>query len=94
MRTSTSTGSIWRRNTDERVLFDTNVVLDVLLDRQPYVEASASAWAAVETGASEGMLAAHALTTIYYLVRKERGDAQARRIVSAILRVFKSSRRG
>jgi len=73
----------------KRVLFDTNVVLDVLLDRQPYVEASASAWAAVETGASEGMLAAHALTTIYYLVRKERGDAQARRIVSAILRVFR-----
>jgi predicted nucleic acid-binding protein len=72
----------------KRVLFDTNVVLDVLLDRQPYVEASASAWAAVETGASEGMLAAHALTTIYYLVRKERGDLKARRIVSAILRVF------
>ena len=73
----------------KRVLFDTNVVLDVLLDRQPYVEASASAWAAVETGASEGMLAAHALTTVYYLVRKERGDLKARRIVSAILRVFR-----
>ena len=73
----------------KRVLFDTNVVLDVLLDRQPYVEASASAWAAVETGASEGMLAAHALTTVYYLVRKERGDFKARRIVSAILRVFR-----
>jgi predicted nucleic acid-binding protein len=72
----------------KRVLFDTNVVLDVLLDRQPYVEASASAWAAVETGAWEGMLAAHALTAIHYLVRKERGDLKARRIVSAILRVF------
>jgi hypothetical protein len=31
---------------------------DVLLDRQAYVEASAAAWAAVETGVSEGMLAA------------------------------------
>ena len=46
----------------KRVLFDTNVVLDVLLDRQPYVEASAAAWAAVETGVAEGMLAAHAVT--------------------------------
>jgi predicted nucleic acid-binding protein len=72
----------------KRVLFDTNVVLDVLLDRQPYVEASAAAWAAVETGVAEGMLAAHAVTTIHYLVRKERGNAKARRIVSAILRVF------
>jgi predicted nucleic acid-binding protein len=72
----------------KRILFDTNVVLDVLLDRRPHVEASAAAWAAVETGASEGMLAAHAVTTIHYLVRKEMGNVKARRIVSAILRVF------
>ena len=71
-----------------RILFDTNVVLDVLLDRRPHVEASAAAWAAVETGACEGMLAAHALTTIHYLIRKELGSAKARRVVSAILRVF------
>jgi predicted nucleic acid-binding protein len=73
----------------KKLLFDTNVVLDVLLDRQPHVEGSAAAWAAVETGVSEGMLAAHAVTTIHYLVRKERGNARAKRIVSAILRVFK-----
>jgi len=71
-----------------RILFDTNVVLDVLLDRQPYVEASAAVWAAVEAGASEGMLAAHAVTTIHYLLGKELSSAKARRIVSAILRVF------
>ena len=72
----------------KRILFDTNVVLDVLLDRQPFAEASASAWAAVETGISEGMLAAHTVTTIHYLVRKEMGSIKARRIISAILRVF------
>jgi predicted nucleic acid-binding protein len=72
----------------KRILFDTNIVLDVLLDRQPYVQASAAAWAAVETGVSEGMLAAHAVTTIHYLVRKEMGIGKARRIVAAILRVF------
>jgi predicted nucleic acid-binding protein len=71
-----------------RILFDTNVVLDVLLDRQPYVEASAAVWSAVEAGASEGMLAAHAVTTIHYLLGKELSSAKARRIVSAILRVF------
>ena len=73
----------------KRILFDTNVVLDVLLDRQPYAEASAAAWAAVETGISEGMLAAHAVTTIHYLIRKEMGNFKAKRIVSAILRVFR-----
>ena len=73
----------------KRILLDTNVVLDVLLDRQPYAEASAAAWAAVETGISEGMLAAHAVTTIHYLIRKEMGNFKAKRIVSAILRVFR-----
>ncbi|MGB9458493.1 MAG: PIN domain-containing protein [Bryobacteraceae bacterium] len=72
----------------KRILFDTNVALDVLLDRQPYVEASAAAWAAVETGSTEGMLAAHAVTTIHYLVRKEMGTIKAGRIVSSLLRVF------
>ncbi len=72
----------------KRILFDTNIILDVLLDREPYVEASAVAWAAVETGRVEGMLAAHAVTTIHYLVSKERGASKARRILSSILRVF------
>jgi predicted nucleic acid-binding protein len=70
------------------VLFDTNVVLDVLLDRQPHAEASAAAWSAIEAGTSSGFLAAHAITTIHYLIRKELGDAKARRIIAAILRVF------
>jgi len=71
-----------------RVLFDTNVILDVLLDRKPHAEASAAAWAAVETGVSEGLLAAHAVTTIHYLARKEMGAAKARRIISTMLKVF------
>jgi predicted nucleic acid-binding protein len=62
----------------KRILFDTNVVLDVLLDRQPYVE----------TGVSEGMVAAHTVRTIHYLIRKEMGNIKAKRVISAILRVF------
>lgn len=71
-----------------KVLFDTNVVLDVLLDRKPFAEAGAGAWLAVETGVVRGILAAHAVTTIQYLVRKETGAARTKRIVSSILSVF------
>ena len=90
-RISRGTGDIWPRNIsgDETSSFRCQcVVLDVLLDRKPHVEASAAAWAAVETGMAEGLLAAHAVTTIHYLVQKEAGAAKARGIVSAILRVF------
>lgn len=71
-----------------RILFDTNVVLDVLLDRQPHAQASAAAWAAAEGGRCTGVLAAHAVTTIHYLVRKELGETEARRVLSSILGVF------
>jgi predicted nucleic acid-binding protein len=72
----------------KRALFDVNVVLDVLLDREPHADASAAAWAAVESGTVEGLLAAHAVTTIHYLIRKESGAAKAKRTLSAILKVF------
>lgn len=72
----------------KRILFDINVVVDVLLNRLPHAEASAAVWAAVETGKAEGLVSAHAVTSIHYLVRKEMGATKARRIVSAVLRVF------
>jgi predicted nucleic acid-binding protein len=70
------------------VLFDTNVVLDVLLDRQPHAKASSAVWSAIENGAARGLLAAHAVTTIHYLVRKELGSAKTRQLISAVLTVF------
>ena len=72
----------------KRLLFDVNVVLDVLLDRKPHVEASSAIWAAVERGRSKGMLAAHGLTTIYYLIRRDVGSAKARGMLAALLNVF------
>ena len=72
----------------KRVLFDAHVVLDVLLDRQPFVGESAAAWAAVETGRAEGILAAHSVTTIYDLLQKPSGSASAKRVFSAILKAF------
>jgi len=72
----------------KKILVDINVVLDVLLDRKPHAGPSAALWAAIETGMAEGVLAAHAVTTIHYLVRKERVASKARRTVTAILRVF------
>lgn len=72
----------------KRALFDTNVLLDVLINRQAHAEASAAAWEVIESGGAYGMLAAHAVTTLHYLIRKEAGNVKAKRIVSEVLRVF------
>lgn len=72
----------------KKVLVDINVILDVFLDRQPHVKASAALWAAIENGQAEGALSAHALTTIHYLVSRERGAAAAKRAIASLLSVF------
>ncbi len=71
-----------------RLLVDINVALDVLLDRQPHSEASSKFWAVVENKLAEGMLSAHAVTTIYYLIQREAGNVKAKRSVRAMLQVF------
>jgi len=71
-----------------RVLIDTNVALDVLLEREPHLAASAVVWDAVESGGSQGYLAAHAITTIHYLARKQLGARRATRVVASLLQVF------
>jgi predicted nucleic acid-binding protein len=72
----------------KRALIDLNVLLDVLLDREPHVATSAAFWAAVEEGRIEGLVAAHGFTTIYYLVARHRGRDEARRVVGDLLAVF------
>ncbi|MFN7978162.1 MAG: PIN domain-containing protein [Vicinamibacterales bacterium] len=71
-----------------RLLFDVNVVLDVLLDRAPFADASSAAWEAVERGRADGVLSAHAVTTIHYLNSRAVGARAARRTTDALLDVF------
>ncbi len=59
----------------QRVLYDTNVVLDVLLARQPFLAASAAALDLAGDGRVDGFVAGHAVTTIAYLVQREKKRA-------------------
>lgn len=72
----------------KRVLLDVNVVLDVLQDRAPFAEASSAVWAAVEQGRAEGLLSAHAVTTLHYLNAREVRPRIARDTTESLLDVF------
>jgi len=72
----------------KRLLLDVNVVLDVLLARSPHQETAAALWAALETGRGRGVLAAHAVTTIHYLLERNRGRRIARQAIEALLTVY------
>ena len=71
-----------------RILFDTNVVLDVFLNREPFVESAARLFDANVHGDLQGMLGATTVTTIYYLLTSNRGSAVAQEKVKELLRLF------
>jgi len=71
-----------------RILFDTNVVLDVFLNREPFVESAARLFDANVQGDLQGMLGATTVTTIYYLLTSNRGSAVAQEKVKELLRLF------
>ncbi len=71
-----------------RVLFDTNVVLDVLLDRAPFAEVGANLFSRVERGNLNGFVGATTVTTVHYLSSKVVGAARAHDVVERLLSLF------
>lgn len=71
-----------------KVLFDTNVVLDVLLRRQPFYEEAAKLFVHVELKRLEGFLGATTVTTLYYFMEKRLKD-NARPELHKLLLLFK-----
>lgn len=53
-----------------RILIDTNVLLDVLLSRDPWVTDAARLWAIIETGKVAGYVCASTFTDIFYVARR------------------------
>lgn len=68
-----------------RVLIDTNVVLDFLQERQPFVEDAARLFARIDAGEIEGLIAATTMTNIYYIVRKAAGASIAKNTIIQLL---------
>jgi predicted nucleic acid-binding protein len=70
------------------LLLDLNVILDVLLDRPPSADAASALWAAIETGQGRGLVPAHGLTTVIYLLQKARDVAFARTGVERLVSIL------
>lgn len=71
-----------------KILFDTNVVLDVLLDRAPFSEVATVLFASVERAELAGYLCATTITTVHYLATKAVGAKEARRAIGKLLSLF------
>ncbi|TAF57854.1 MAG: PIN domain-containing protein [Oscillatoriales cyanobacterium] len=69
-----------------RVLIDTNIVLDLLLQREPFFQDADLLFQAIDAGQVIGYVTATTLTDIFYISRKHtRSVDQARQAVSEML---------
>ena len=71
-----------------KILFETNIVLDVLMDRLPYSDAAAELFSKVEEGTIFGYLSGTTITTVFYLAAKTVGAARAREEIKKLLSLF------
>lgn len=71
-----------------KILFDTNIVLDVLMDRLPYSDAAVELFSKVEDGTVIGYLCGTTITTVFYLASKTVGTVTAHAEIKKLLSLF------
>jgi len=71
-----------------KVLLDTNVILDVLLNRHPFSDDSAQLMAMVDRSEVQGFLCATTVTTIHYLLAKYLDSKRSIKQVRLLLSLF------
>ena len=71
-----------------KVLFDTNILLDVLLDRKPFSEYASYLMSMVERSEINGYVCATTITTIHYLLSKHLDKDLTNKSIHSILALF------
>jgi predicted nucleic acid-binding protein len=70
------------------VIVDTNVVLDVLLERKPFVNAAVEVFCLVEESRIEAFLCATTITTLDYLLNQSLPMSKARNALRKLISLF------
>jgi predicted nucleic acid-binding protein len=70
-----------------KIFVDVNVILDVLADREPWVDDSAAVLSLLELDGLDGVVAAHSITTLYYLTTKHLSRKKATASIVDLLKL-------
>lgn len=71
-----------------RVLVDLNIIIDVVQQRRPFYTDSARVLDAVAHGEATGLLAAHSISTLFYVMTRWQNRETASTTVASLLDVF------
>lgn len=67
------------------LLIDTDVLLDVALDREPFADAACRLLDHLQMHPGDGMIAWHSVANFYYLVRSAQGDSCTKEFIFDLL---------
>lgn len=71
-----------------RVLIDSNIILDVLQKREPFLLASSLVWKLCEVGKIDGFVSALTFTNIVYIMRKQLSPEKIREYFAKLQLIF------
>lgn len=71
-----------------RILIDANILLDVLQNRAPFVEASSKIWKLCETEQVKGYVSALTFANLVYVMRRELDPARIEDVLSKLNLIF------
>lgn len=72
----------------QRILVDTNILLDYLLCREPYANAAEKIVFACKNGKITGCIAAHSVSNIFFILRKNFTIQERRRLLESLCELF------
>ena len=70
------------------LLLDTNVIVDVLAEREPFFREAAAVWKLCETKQVEGFISALSFANITYVLRKELSPYQIEEVLKILGLIF------
>lgn len=72
----------------DRILIDTNVLLDYLLTREPFYNEAAQIVLACADGKIRGCIAAHSISNMFFILRKDYNVKERREILLSLCSIF------
>lgn len=71
-----------------KVLIDTNIIMDVLADREGFAESASQLFKLCEVGKVQGVVYALSIANIAYIMRKELDRSQIEEVISKLGSIF------
>jgi len=71
-----------------KALIDTNVILDIALNREPFFEYSSKVFDKIDDQILEGFITASSITDIYYIASKQKDKFQARKFLISLIQIL------